>query len=129
MLAESRLLENLEKHAISPAGQPMCLYGDPAYPVRAHLQAPFREVPITPEMAAYNQSMSALRVSVEWIFGDVINYFKCMDFKKNLKIGLSQVGKMYIVSAILRNGLTCLYGNTTSKFFELEPPSLQEYFS
>ena len=79
-------------------------------------------------MAAYNQSMSALRVSVEWIFGDVINYFKFMDFKKNLKIGLSQVGKMYIVSAILRNGLTCLYGNTTSKFFELEPPSLQEYF-
>ena len=97
--------------------------------IRVHLQVPFREVPITPEMAAYNQSISAVRVSVEWIFGDVINYFKFMDFKKNLKIGLSQVGKMYIVSAILRNGLTCLYGNTTSKFFELEPPSLQKYFS
>ena len=123
MLAESRLLENLEEHAFSPEIE------DPAYPLRVHLQAPFREVPITPEMAAYNQSMSAVRVSVEWIFGDVINYFKFMDFKKNLKIGLSQVGKMYIVSAILRNGLTCLYGNTTSKFFELEPPSLQEYFS
>ena len=129
MLAESRLLENLEEHAVSPAGQPMCLYGDLAYPLRVHLQSPFREVPTTPEMAAYNQRMSAVRVSVEWIFGDVINYFKFMDFKKNLKIGLSQVGKMYIVSAILRNGLTCLYGNTTSKFFELEPPTLQEYFS
>ena len=129
MLAESRLVENLEEHAFSPAGQPMYLYGDPAYPLRVHLQVPFREVPITPEMAAYNQSISAVRVSVEWIFGDVINYFKFMDFKKNLKIGLSQVGKMYIVSAILRNGLTCLYGNTTSKFFELEPPSLQKYFS
>ena len=123
MLAESRLIENLEEHAFSPAGQPMCLYGDPAYPLRVHLQAPFREIPITPEMAAYNQSMSAVRVSVEWIFGDVIKYFKFMDFKKNLKIGLSQIGKMYIISAILRNGLTCLYGNITSKFFELEPPS------
>ena len=67
MLAESRLLENLEEHAFSPTGQPMCLYGDPAYPLRVHLQAPFREVPIIPEMAAYNQSMSAVRVSVEWI--------------------------------------------------------------
>ena len=123
MLAESRLLENLEEHIFSPAGQPMRLYGDPAYPLRVHLQAPFREVPNTPEMAAYNQSMNAVRVSVEWIFGDVINYFKFMDLKKNLKIGLSQVG--YIVSAILRNGLTCFYGNTTSKFFELEPPTLQ----
>lgn len=54
MLAESRLLPNLEGHAFSPTGQPMCLYGDPAYPLRIHLQAPFREGVITPEMAAYN---------------------------------------------------------------------------
>ena len=30
--------------------------------------------------------------------------------------------------AILRNALTCLYGNTTSQFFKLEPPTLAEYF-
>lgn len=39
----------------------------------------------------FNESMSAVRVSVEWLFADVINYFKFIDFK-NLKIGLSQVG-------------------------------------
>ena len=80
-------------------------------------------------MVAYNKSMSSVRVSVEWIFGDIVNYFKFMDFKKKLKIGLSQVGKMYIVAAFLRNALTCLYGNETSQFFELDPPTLQEYFS
>ena len=80
-------------------------------------------------MVAYNKSMSRVRVSVQWIFGDIVNYFKFMDFKKNLKIGLSQVGKMYVVSAVLRNALTCLYGNETSQFFELDPPTLQEYFS
>ena len=37
--------------------------------------------------------------------------------KKDLKIGLSSVGKMYVVSALLRNALTCLYGNQTSSFF------------
>ena len=68
-------------------------------------------------MEMFNGSMSAVRSSVEWLFGDIVNYFKFLDFKKNLKIGLSQVGKMYIVCAILRNALTCLYSNTTADFF------------
>jgi hypothetical protein len=73
--------------------------------------------------------MSSVRVSVEWLFGDIANYFKFMDFKKNLKIGLSSVGKFYLVSALLRNALTCLYHNQTSKFFGMEPPTLYEYVS
>ena len=47
-------------------------------------------------------------MSVEWIFGDVINDFKFLDPKKNLKIDLSAVGEMYIVGAILQNCLTHL---------------------
>lgn len=53
-----------------------------------------------------------------------------MDFKKNLKVALSPVGKVYITSAILSNALTCMYGNTTSTFFgveAVEPPTVQEY--
>ena len=73
--------------------------------------------------------MSEVRSSVEWLFGDVINYFKFLDFKKNLKIGLGSVGKMYVVCALLRNAFTCLYGNQISEFFELDPPSLQDYFA
>ena len=129
MLAESGLLDNLQQYAFSPNNQPMCIYGDPAYPLRVHLQAPFRNAVLTADMEAFNKSMSAVRVSVEWLFGDVINYFRFLDFKKKLKMQLSQVGKMYIACAILRNVLTCLYGNTTSRFFELEPPTLQEYFN
>lgn len=129
MLANSGLFNDLQQHAFSPTGQPMCLYGDPAYPLRVHLQAPFKNVVLTQQMKDFNASMSSVRVSVEWLFGDIINYFKFMDFKKNLKIGLSPIGKMYIVCAILRNALTCLYGNSTSDFFELQPPSLQEYFT
>ena len=47
--------------------------------------------------------MSEVRISVEWLFNDIINYFKFMDFKKNLKVGLSSVGNMYIVSGLLRS--------------------------
>lgn len=41
--------------------------------------------------------MSKVRVEVEWIHADVVNYFKFLDFKKNLKIGLSAGGKIYLV--------------------------------
>ncbi|XP_068677291.1 uncharacterized protein [Montipora foliosa] len=128
MLADSRLLDQLQLFAHSPLGNPFCLYGDPAYPLRIHLQAPFRDRALTPLMVDFNKSMSTVRESVEWLFNDIATYFKYIDFKKNLKIGLSSVGKMYVVCALLRNALTCLYGNQTSTFFELDPPSLQEYF-
>ena len=116
----------LQHTAISPTGQPLCVYGDPAYPLRVHLQAPFREgVRFTPQMCAYNKSMSEVRVSVEWLFGDIANYFKFLDFKKNLKIELSSVGKLYMVSGILRNALTCL----ASQFFGLDSPLIHDYFA
>ena len=128
MLADSGLLQDLQQFAFSPTGQAMCIYGDPAYPLRIHLQVPFRNHALTPQMQAYNAAMSGVRTSAEWLFGNIINYFKFLDFKKKLKIQLSSVGKMYVVCAILRNALTCLYGNQTSEFFEMEPPTSQEYF-
>ena len=99
-----------------------------AYPLRVHLETTFRHLPLAPPMQEYNESMSSVRIAVEWLFGDITNSFKYLDFKKNLKIGLSSVGKMYIVSALLRNAITCLYGNETSVYFGIEPPTLEEYF-
>ena len=37
MLAESGLLQQLAQHSHSPTGQPLCIYGDPAYPLRVHI--------------------------------------------------------------------------------------------
>ena len=104
-----------------------CVYGDPAYPLRIHLQAPFRVGVLTRQMEIVSEKMSAVRASVEWVFAD-INYLKFLDFKKNLRIGLSQAGKVHIVCAILRNALTGLYSNTTAEYFGVDPPSLQDYF-
>ena len=128
MLAVSGLYDDLENFAFCPAGREMCLYGEPAYPLRIHLQAPFRVGVLTRQMEIFKEKMSALRESVELLFADIIDYFKFRDFKKNLRIGLSQVGKIYIVCAILRNALTCLYSSTTAEYFGVDPPSLQDYF-
>ena len=129
MLAESGLYNNLQQFALSTHGEPICIYGDPACPLHVHLQAPFCHGNIVQDMQDFNRSMSQVRVSVEWLFGDIVNYFKFLDFKKNLKIGLSKVAKMYVVGALLRNALTCMYKNTTAVYFELEPPALNEYFA
>jgi len=128
MLADSGLLNDMGNFAFSPAGQPVCVYGDPAYPLRIHPQAPYRQGRLTQQMEDHNKAMSAVRVSVEWLFGDIIDSFKFLDCKKSLKISLSCVGKMYLVCALLRNAITCLYGNQTSEFFDLEPPTLEGYF-
>ena len=50
--------------------------------------------------------MKEVCVSVGRTFGDIINYFKFLDFKKGLKIGLSSVGKMQIVCALIRKART-----------------------
>ena len=127
MLADSGLLRDLEQHAFSTTREPIAQFGDPAYPLRVHLQVACAA--ITPQMEVYNKAMSAVRMSVEWIFRDIVNYFKFLDFKKNLKISLSAVGKMYVVCAILRNALTCMYTNSTSEYFALDPPTIEDYFS
>ena len=124
----SGLLDKLEEHSNTLLGEPLCIYGDPAYPLRVHLQRPYHYPNLTAQQTEFNRSMSSVRVGVEWVFGDILNYFKFLDFKKNLKIGLSAVAKIYSVCALLRNALTCLYGSNTSSFFEVNPPTLQEYF-
>ena len=74
MLAESNLYDNLHRFAFSRTGQSMCVYGDPAYPLRILLQAPFRQHVLATQMEAHNKSMSAVRYSVEWLFADIVNY-------------------------------------------------------
>ena len=86
MLADSGLLNQLQQHSFSTAGNVLCKYGDPAYPLRPHLQSPFKGAHLTPPQSDWNKSMSVARVSVESIFGDIINYFKFLDFKKNLQV-------------------------------------------
>lgn len=129
ILAASGLLTDLQTYAYSPNGDPMCIYGDLAYPLRIHLQTPFQTGPRqTQQQRAFNQAMSSVRVSVEWVFGDIVNYFKFIDFKKDLKVGLSAVGKMYLICALLHNARCCLYKSNTSDYFGLDPPVLADYF-
>ena len=120
--------QNLNAGPVMQMATCSAYYGDPAYPLRPQLQAPFPTAHITPDQSAFNAAMSKVRITVEWSFGDVINFFKLTDFNKTQNILLSPCGKMYIVSGILTNAHSCIYRNNTSFYFELVPPSLEEYF-
>ena len=82
MFAYPGLLQQLERHAYNLYQKPMCLYGDPAYPLRAHLQGPFANP--TPYQPRYNKAISQSLVAVEYVFGDISNVFAFLDLKKNL---------------------------------------------
>ena len=70
------LLTSWDQHILQPQkmndlhrvawlnGQPLWLYGDPAYPLTGHLQAPFQNVPITQQMKNFNRAISEVRVAV-----------------------------------------------------------------
>ena len=79
ILRESNLLPDLQRVAFFN-GQSLCVYGDPAYPLNIRLQGPFRRANITPDEVIYNQAMSKVRVSVEWLFGNIRNYYKIIDY-------------------------------------------------
>ena len=51
--------------------QPLCIYGNPAYPLRQHLESQFRKARPTQQMRDSNKSMSAMGIPVEWAFGEV----------------------------------------------------------
>ena len=124
MLVDSGLLQELSQYSFAPDGTPLCVYGDPAHP----LQGPFKGANLTQAEQQFNKAMSQVRDSVEWLFGDIVNYVAFLDFKKNVKIGLSPVGKMYIVCALLRNAYSCLYQSSISKFFGIDPPQINDYY-
>ena len=128
MLSVSGLLNKL-RSLEQPNGQPYVLYGDPAYGVSRNVLSPFRGANLTPQEQEFNQKMSAVRVSVEWAFGKILQQFAYLDFKKNQKVLLQPIGKYYLVGTILTNCHTCLYGSQTSTFFSVSPPSLETYLN
>ncbi|KAH9063076.1 hypothetical protein Ae201684P_009341 [Aphanomyces euteiches] len=110
------------------APEDMYIYGDPAYPLRKWLLSPYKGSRLSPAQVKFNSKMSSVRVSVEWCFGDILRYWAFLDFKKNLKVFLSPVAKMYLMGVLFTNCLSCVRcGNQASRFFELDPPCLEDY--
>ena len=102
MLAMSGLLQTLQRYFYGPNGEVLCIFGYPAYPLMGNLLPLCNGAQLTQEQMHFDSLMSKFRVTVEWMVGEVINNFKFTDVKKNLKIGVSSVGKFYKVGVIMK---------------------------
>ena len=82
MLVMSGMMPVLENFSVETIGDRLCIYGDPAYPLRWYLQVPFRGT-----HNEFNKSMSKVHISVEWLFRNLIENFKFSHYRKSRKIG------------------------------------------
>ncbi|XP_049526023.1 uncharacterized protein LOC125946571 [Dermacentor silvarum] len=124
ILRESKLYEELE---LLVPGEDFVIYGDPAYPLRPLLMKPYGGARLTSMEEQFNAAMSAVRQCVEWGFAKIILQFAFVDFKKNQKLFLQAVPRMYRVSVLFSNCHTCMYGSQVSSYFGLEPPCRFDY--
>ena len=92
ILTDSGVIVQPEQNSFDSEWNGLCIYGDAGYPLRRYLQTPFLGN-LTQQQKYFNEVMSKVRVSVEWLIGDIIKQFTFTDFKKNQKIGLSPIAK------------------------------------
>ena len=105
-----------ELYLLDRDGDPFALYEDPAYPVANCLIAPY-ECVLNPGQQLFNGQMSAVRESVEWVFGKLLTQFAFLDFRENLKILPQPVAKIYLTGTILTNCHTWLYNSQIGDYF------------
>ena len=127
LLAQSGLMGQMAALPRMDNGDQFCLYGDAAYPSLPQMITAYQSP--NPMEEQFNKSMSKARESVEYGFGKVVMYWPFCDFKKNLKLHLQPVGKIYLVCTLLTNCHTCLYGNNVNSLFDSSPPSLEDYLA
>jgi hypothetical protein len=135
MLAQSHLSDRLEAMA-KQLGMDLCVYGDPAYAQTRYVMRGFKGS-MSHLQQIFSQRMNALRISVEWGFGKVLNDWPYLTQKMAHKLGVSPVGLVYWCAVLLSNVKCCLVaerecdgrGSATAKLFDVPPPKASTYLS
>lgn len=130
LLRFTKLPEAAAEWAHGYGGRQLFIYGDPAYGETDTVVSGLKKVEqLSAEEQGFNTEMSKIRQCVEWSFGKVFNYWSFLNYPDNLKSHLSPVSKYFLVAVLLTNAHTSIYGSQTSQFFNLPPPTLEQYFT
>jgi hypothetical protein len=127
MLADSDIVNKLDSLDYQGLDRELFIYGDLGYVMSNRIQVPFEGLNLTSSQKKFNRVMSQHRVTVEWAFKNVLQYFGFMRDKYNLKTGKSPVGMYYAVAVIMTNCRNCFYRNQISQYFDCEPAGIYEY--
>lgn len=104
------------------------IMGDKAYSVRSHIGSPFVGSNVSAEQRAFNLSLSRLRVCVEHGFGKMKKVMSSfVTYEKRMQLFSSPGGRYFVNAAILANCHTCLNGSQVGQYFDVSPPTIQEF--
>lgn len=137
LLADSGLLKWACEHAVRPdvpADAPPAqrywqIFGDPAYGVLFQMMSGFHGVvERTDDKLAFNHEMSCAQMAVEDISGIVISRWPFLNVFWKMKLYCSPVGQYYRIRVLLTNAMNCLRPNSIAIRFDVQPPTLEDYF-
>ncbi|OWZ12983.1 hypothetical protein PHMEG_00013767 [Phytophthora megakarya] len=127
MLNESGLKFKLEGN---PAFHNKLIYGDPAYGCTNVFCCPYKGCRVNAPQKGLNKAMSAIRVSVEWSYGEVPKYFSFLDYKRHQRLPTTPTATLYKLGVFFTNCVTIARGgNNNSRYFRCKPPTFEEYFA
>ena len=106
-------------------------YSDKGYDPYSHIRcAHHGPGVVTPMMHQVNDILKPERVFEEIGFSKVKGRCPLLNETKHLmKLQLSPILPYFRVAVLLTNAHTCFEGNSTQLHFEIQPPSVEEYFS
>ncbi|RPA97931.1 hypothetical protein L873DRAFT_1689322, partial [Choiromyces venosus 120613-1] len=131
MFKESGLQENITRYVKDEEGDQLYVYRDKVFYLEQGVIGAYcaqRNEELTLEESVFNAYMAKQRMSVEWGFGKITQYFEFNNLWKNLKIRLYPTSTYYFASTLLTNCHTCYYGSKTGFSFECSLPTICEYF-
>jgi nuclease HARBI1 len=126
MYSTSRI-DQILQNSLLISGRQYYLYGNVAYTLRPYLQMGFRGSTISSDEIAFNDSMSKVRVTVEWAFRDVKQFFIHVDLPIKLRLRETPAVLLYVSSLMLWNFIVCLYGSRLAHYFQYDSIDISEY--
>ena len=107
------------------------IYGDSAYIVldTAHIRARHSFHENTQREILENKVLASCRETIEWNYGDIGEEWPLLNYKKLLILRRMPVSDMFLVAMILRNAMNTIIANNTSKYFSLNPPTVETWLS
>ena len=75
------------------------------------------------------QQLRKLRISIEWTYHEVKDFYKLIDYKRLLKIQLMNVGDLLFTALLLHNSYVAMNGSEASSYFDIAPPTFDSWIS
>jgi len=115
------------ENARDEEGDQIYIYGDKAFYLGDGVIGAFRAwrniSTLTVEESVFTAYMAKQRMSVEWSFGKITQYFQFTALKIEIKLGLFPIAPYYFASVLLANCHTCYF----QKPHILSPAHLQTF--